>query len=140
MEFPVLLLEGLIVMGVIKGVRTAWQRWRASQSAHPIIGGQALSRSSTDLFFDHPDTRRAMVELRAYLGTPEGSNPANVCWFLFARLAQLNPFLVREYDQLFEVQPSPVLVMILAQCGDDETKAMLARHRTQTPAWAEMIE
>ena len=140
MEFPVLLLEGLIVMGVIKGVRTAWQRWRASQSAHPIIGGQALSRSSTDLFFDHPDTRRAMVELRAYLGTPEGSNPANVCWFLFARLAQLNPFLVREYDQLFEVQPSPVLVMILAQCGDDETKAMLARHRTQTPACAEMIE
>lgn len=54
-------------------------------------------------------------------------DPENVVWFLFARIARDNPWLVRRYESLFRKTPAgrPVLLKILRQSGDLETRRFL---------------
>ena len=130
---------GLFLPGILYGIiRTAWRAWRARGAPVRVATPLSQSKSPVDAFFDHPEPEGAVARLREYLFSPS-VNPNNPCWYLFARLAELNPFLTAQYEQIFQQQPSETLLLILAQCGNDGTRAMLERTADQSESLREKI-
>ena len=84
-------------------------------------------QSFVNRYFDSPEPQRAPEALRAFLKSPVGQDRNNVTWYLFARIAQDHPWLVREYEPLLREIPEgrTALLLILWQCGDEGTKALL---------------
>lgn len=77
---------------------------------------------------DKPGPFEVLPELRAFLHNPACQDPAtNATWYLFARIAQDSPFLLREYEKLFQEVPEGrlVLLRILGQAGDERARAFL---------------
>ncbi len=86
------------------------------------------AQSFFDRYYQSPEPHRAPEALRAFLGNPACQDPAaNVGWYLFARIAQDHPSLVREYAKLLREIPygRAVLLRILCQTGDEETRTFL---------------
>lgn len=133
------LLELMFHIAVSALVFTAFRLWwKRRSSALPDTSSLEVE-SSTDDFFDFPEPREATERLRDYLATTTGENPNNPGWYLFARLAEQNPSLVTQYEELFQRQPSETLLLILAQCGNDETRKMLESMAGRTESMREQI-
>ena len=139
MNLLAFIFQLIIVLGLYYVVRTALREWRDSRGAPVRVAPPAsLSRSPLDAYGDHPEPEGAAARLREYLSSPF-ANPSHPGWYLFARLAELNPFLIPQYEEIFQQQPSETLLLILAQCGNDGTRAMLERTADQTESLREKI-
>lgn len=87
-----------------------------------------------DKYYLSPDPSRVPGILKSFLDSPLGADRKNVTWYLFARIGQDHPFLVRAYEQLFREMPNgrSAALLILWQCGDDETRRLLEACRSDT--------
>ncbi len=95
----------------------------AGAEQHPVV--QRRSDQLFDRYYLAPDPTGVPDALADYLDAPY--DPANPCWYLFVRIARDNPGLVRRYEVLFRANAAgrPVLLKILQQVGDDETRLFL---------------
>lgn len=116
------------------------------RTAHvPDSEDESGNRNTVDSYLDHyldsPQPERAHEMLRAFLKSPVTLDQNNVTWYFFARIAQDNPLLLRAYEPLLYEIPEgrTFLLLILWQCGDDQTKVFLDACRSD-PEFAAVRE
>ena len=83
-----------------------------------------------DRFFDYyldPHPERAPDALIDCIKRGVFRDPENVLWYLFVRVARDKPWLVRRYEALFRANSAgrPVILKLLHQAGDEETRRFL---------------
>src|SRR5579864_7349110 len=135
----------LLAIILCGGFGYAFFRLKQTQSANLAMGKvmnelvieeaapaqEPVARPNTgDEFFNYyldPHPERAPEALRDCIEKGVFNDPENVVWYLFVRIARDNPWLVRHYEALFREKPAgrPVLLSILQQVGDEETRRFL---------------
>jgi len=95
-----------------------------------LVTDEATSAEIGRAFFNYyldPHPERAPAALVDCIEKGMFHDPDNVVWYLFARIARGNPWLVRRYEDVLREHPAGrvAVLKILQQSGDDETRRLL---------------